>query len=220
MLRVLSKLMLVIILVTAFSACNLDKGKVQRVNVAALDLNETDSVYGDDDESEGDDDEPTYEYEGDWGPIYLPIWHALLEEHAKLGDNLLDYGDAADGYYEDYNTNGGIDIAFPGTEHGYFHAFKCFPLKNGGMKVYEYVAWVLGEAAAYEEITFEPSFSFNCYLYDLGTLTPMPLEPELAECVADLSLYRYSPVWFTKNGIMVDERYTEFVWNGEKMVKK
>ena len=160
------------------------------------------------------------EYEGDWWPIYNPIWHALLQEHAKLGENnyVLDYGADADGYYEDYSTPDGIDIAFPGTEHGYYHAFKCFPLENGTQKVYEYVAWVVGEAQ--DEIsTFEPSFYFNSYLYDHGTLTPMPLEPEIAECIVNVSLYRYSPVWFTKNGIMIDDCRTEFVWNGEKMVK-
>ena len=89
------------------------------------------------------------------------------------------------------------------------------------MKVYEYVAWVLGEEAAYEEPTFEPSFSFNSYHYDQGTLTPMPLEPEIAECIADVSLYRYSPATFTENGVLFNNgTQTKFVWDGEKMVKE
>ena len=174
-------------------------------------------------------EEPYYdeeeEFEGDWWPIYNQVWHALLQEHAKLGENndLLDYGDEyeADGYYEEYNTNDGIDIAFPGTEQGYYHAFKCFPLENGTMKVYEYVAWVLGEEAAYEEPTFEPSFSFNSYHYDHGTLTPMALEPEIAECISEASLYRYSPATFTENGVLFNNgTQTKFVWDGEKMVKE
>ena len=163
------------------------------------------------------------DYEGDWWPIYNPIWHALIQEHEKQGEQneLMNYDEEADAYYDDYSTPDGINIALPGTEQSYYHAFKCFPLEDGTMKVYEYVAWVLGEEGAQDEgSTVEPSLSINSYLYDHGTLTPMPLEPEIAECVAKVSLYRYSPVWFTENGIMVDNNQTEFVWNGEKMVKK
>lgn len=175
-------------------------------------------------------EEPYYdegeEYEEGWWPIYNPIWHALIQEHEKQGDNneLMHYDEQADEYYEDYNTSDGINIALLGTEQCYYHAFKCFPLENSTIKVYEYVAWVLGEEGAQdEESTVEPSFSFYSYIYDLdkGTLTPVTIEPEIAKCIPNASLYSYSPATFTENGVLFyNDTQTEFVWDGKKMVKE
>lgn len=153
--------------------------------------------------------------------VYKQIWYLLLEAHAKEETSpLLEYDEETE--YEDNKIEGGVQIDYPGTEECYYHGFKCFPLENGTLKVYEYVAWVLGmEGAMDEDNDFEPSLSFYCYMYKDGTLAVTDPEPEVAEVIPEASLYKYRPIEFTETGIIFNDIYgTTFVWDGEKMVKQ
>ena len=152
--------------------------------------------------------------------IYRQIWHLLEVEHQKEEVNpLLGFDDEAD--YDEFKTDAGVQIDYWGTAQCYYHGFRCYPLENGAMKVYEYVAWVMGEKTEEDDPDFEPSFDFYCYVYKDGTLTAIDAEPEILEVVPEASLYKYRPAEFTENGIFFNDIYwSEFEWDGTKMIQK
>ncbi len=134
------------------------------------------------------------------------IFNLIIQEHEKMGENnnLLHYGDMADEYYDNNKTDDGINIYNNGSQQVYVHIYKCFPLNDGGFKIYEYVAWEHGYRYDGECDTFDETRNLYCFIYKDGKLTPAALEPEI-----DTDLYS-SP--FNETGL------SGFVWNGERMV--
>ena len=134
------------------------------------------------------------------------IFNLIIQEHEKMGENnnLLHYGDMADEYYDNNKTDDGINIYNNGSQQVYVHIYKCFPLNDGGFKIYEYVAWEHGYRYDGECDPFDETRNLYCFIYKDGKLTPAALEPEI-----DTDLYS-SP--FNETGL------SGFVWNGERMV--
>ncbi|MBR4265906.1 MAG: hypothetical protein IKQ46_07620 [Bacteroidales bacterium] len=154
------------------------------------------------------------------------IWHLLIKEHKREGDNnpLLNYDDREDSEYEDNKTEDGVNIYNPGAESSYVHVFKSFPLIDGSVKVYEYVAWLKGNNPNEADDEATPtSFNFYSYVFDEirnGTLMRVTLEPEIAAAVAKVeNIYTSSPAIFTENnGLKIDNDM--FIWNGKRFVKQ
>ena len=144
----------------------------------------------------------------------LDIFHQLIKLHAKENDDnpLLNYDEQADEIYKDNKKTNGFHLNDYGSHQVYNHAFKYFPLKSGGYKVYEYVAWEHGYQYNCEVNPFDEEFHLYCYIYKDGTLTPTALEPDIP---SDL---HSTPTPLTDNGLK-GIGYT-FVWDGESMVKQ
>ena len=152
-----------------------------------------------------------YKGQPDFG---LDIFHQLITLHAKENDNnpLLNYDEQADEIYKDNKKTNGFHLNDYGSHQVYNHAFKYFPLKSGGYKVYEYVAWEHGFRYDYHVDPFDEQYHLYCYIYKDGTLTPTALEPDIP---SDL---HSTPTPLTDNGLK-GIGYT-FVWDGESMVKQ
>ena len=144
----------------------------------------------------------------------LDIFHQLITLHAKENDDnpLLNYDEQADEIYKDNKKTNGFHLNDYGSHQVYNHAFKYFPLKSGGYKVYEYVAWEHGFRYDYHVDPFDEQYHLYCYIYKDGTLTPTALEPDIP---SDL---HSTPTPLTDNGL---KGFGDtFVWDGESMVKQ
>ncbi len=148
------------------------------------------------------------------------IWNLLIKEHKKKGGKnpLLNYDDEADRYYEENKTDAGVCIFDSGADEAYCHAFKCYPLADGSVKVYEYVANLLGYNASGED-EIPTSFHFYCFRYKDGKLTRLKNDPDIEKPLGNVRVYKSSPVKFTDdNGLEIEDE--EFRWDGEKFIKK
>ena len=152
-----------------------------------------------------------YKGQPDFG---LDIFRQLIKLHAEENDNnpLLNSDEQADEIYKDNKKTNGFHLNDYGSHQVYNHAFKYFPLKSGGYKVYEYVAWKHGFRYDYHVDPFDEQYHLYCYIYKDGTLTPTALEPDIP---SDL---HSTPTPLTDNGL---KGFGDtFVWDGERMVKQ
>ena len=131
---------------------------------------------------------------------------------AKEGNDLM----LTDYEYERSQTPDGANVDWSGTELSNYFAYKCFPLKSGGIKVYQTAADFFWHGDG------EDRFEFNAYVVQNGALVKTPLEPELQQ-VIDAMTPGSSPDdqrnLFWDNGIFFPKIDILFAWDGEKMVK-
>lgn len=144
-----------------------------------------------------------------------------------IGDPSLDHGDPTYGvndfqYYREYYND-----SCQGWCDALSYYLHCYPLKNGGFKVYETGNWQSGWPGNEAESGFS---KFSAYIYKNGQLTEVEPEPELNNFPLSEDGFHFSSVmavYFYDRTMTVATGFSgngkiqgaEFTWDGTTMKK-
>lgn len=131
---------------------------------------------------------------------------------AKQGNDIM----LSDREYENSKTPDGANVQWEGMEMSNYFAYKTFPMKSGGIKIYQ------TSADFYWHGDGEDRFEFNAYVIQNGALVQTPLESDLQQVIDAMTSSTSADDQrnlFWDNGIFFPKSDILFAWDGEKMVK-
>lgn len=139
--------------------------------------------------------------------INKQIWDLIIKDikfEVDLNDN----------HFEDNKTSDGVDIKYEGTEMSNYFAYKYFPLKSGGAKVYSYITDFFPTDGS------KNRFEFKAYIFKDGKLQATALEPDLQKQIENSTDLEDRRNLFTDKGIKFATSDVTFNWDGESMQKQ